>query len=234
MRGRSSRSSKLRVSVGEPASRSSSAPTSRSVSACAIASSSSIGAVLRPARRGSARRRGRARSSRRRSTVSASFDRFGAQRAVDDPSTRPARPLRQHHGSPDQVSHALRASAAPAVTSGPGTSASTSRCRPGRAAARPDPAACSTESGKPAGILSGHQRVARLRRRRAPPPFLPFLPLARSGGLADEPLRPNGIPIWPAICDIILRASKNRSTSWLTSPTVDAQNRWRCAAGGSR
>src|SRR6476661_9030223 len=41
MRGRSSWSSKLRVSVGEPASRSKSAPTSRSVSACTIASSSS-------------------------------------------------------------------------------------------------------------------------------------------------------------------------------------------------
>jgi hypothetical protein len=38
--------------------------------------------------------------------------------------------------------------------------------------------------------------------------------------LREDPLRPNGIPIWPAICDIILRASKNRSTSWLTSETV--------------
>ncbi len=28
------------------------------------------------------------------------------------------------------------------------------------------------------------------------------------------------MPISPAICDIILRASKNRSTSWLTSETV--------------
>ena len=41
MRGRSSRSSRLRVSIGDPQSRSSSAPTSRSASACAIASSSS-------------------------------------------------------------------------------------------------------------------------------------------------------------------------------------------------
>ena len=48
------------------------------------------------------------------------------------------------------------------------------------------------------------------------PPFLPFLflPLDLAGVL-----RPNGMPIWPAIADIILRASKKRSTSWLTSAT---------------
>ena len=43
------------------------------------------------------------------------------------------------------------------------------------------------------------------------PPFLPFFLFLAA--LREEPLRPNGIPIWPAICDIILRASKNRSTS---------------------
>ncbi|SKU72470.1 Uncharacterised protein [Mycobacteroides abscessus subsp. abscessus] len=43
IRGRSSRSSKPRVSTGDPASRRSRAPTSRSASACATASSSEVG-----------------------------------------------------------------------------------------------------------------------------------------------------------------------------------------------
>src|SRR5699024_2984346 len=48
-------------------------------------------------------------------------------------------------------------------------------------------------------------------------PFLPFLPRL----FLPLPLPiPPGPPMRPAIADIILRASKKRSTSWLTSVTV--------------
>ncbi len=185
MRGRSSWSSRLRVSIGEPASRSSSAPTSRSVSACSIALVEFDGAVRRRARRGSARRRGRARSSRPCEDGFGVGDRFGAQRAVDDPPLH-----RLAIGQPKAADMKRRR----ALFVLRGTSASTGRCRPGRAAARPDPSACSTDRGSRQALLVPRPNGLRAFGGVGPrPPFLPFFLFLAV--LREEPLRPNGIPI---------------------------------------
>ena len=215
IRGRSSRSSRLRVSVG------------RTAVAQQQRADVAFGLGLRDApRRGRRTRRGpepdvAVRVDQAGEDPAAvedgvgAGDRLGAEHAVDDP---PFDGLPVGQPAAAHVQDAHRASA----TSCRGTSAWTGRSRPGRAAARRGPWACCDRSGKPAGM-------PRVRRRAgcAPsaasgprPPFLPFLFLPLAGLARRDSCGRTGMPIWPAIDDIILRASKNRSTSWLTSTTV--------------
>jgi hypothetical protein len=132
-----------------------------------------------------------------------SFNRLGAQNAVDDPPLH--RPFVGKSPTAQVQSHQFLGNFSfdRSMSARPGGNSSS-------------PLGISDRSGKPAGN-PGIPAASGLRTFGGvgplPPFFLPaclFLPLPV---LRLDPLRPNGIPIWPAICDIILRASKNRSTS---------------------
>ena len=199
IRGRSSWSSRLRVSTGEPASRRSSAPASRSVSACLIASSRSSTGPCSPSPtwQCASTRPGTIQPPSK--TVSASLT--GSARSV--PST-----IHHSTGSPSgdprprtcRHSHLVLA-----------RELQLGQVDVGQAWRQLVQTLRHVGQIREAGRHASGERVARLRRRRPASALLALLLVL--GGLSDEPLRPNGIPIWPAICDIILRASKNRSTS---------------------
>ena len=133
MRGKSSRSSRLRVSIGEPQSRSSRAPASRSVSACAIASSSSTPPCgPSPTWQCASTNPGR----------------------IQPPSNIVSAPL---IGSrlirPSTIHSSMGSSSGSPIprtccgTTYPGISTWTDRNQPARAAIRPDPGACWTGQG---------------------------------------------------------------------------------------